>query len=445
MTTTSTSEIQPTRRGGPPHRPTSIAGITFAACLIFWVFVFGDSGWGPILTPLSNQLHISLVTVGLFYVLWSIGYLPGALIGGAMLDRYGPRRVLFGAALLVFCGILCILLGLLLRLMPIALLLIFAALAGVGGGVIDASTNGLISGIYASKRGMALNLFNLLYPLGGVVVALIDAGLLTLFHNDPRPAFLFTLCFIIAALFSLLGVPGTYRIGSETTEQPQQEHLLAEPAPLYPAPSSVNIANVDPRFIVGSPLAGVRLLRRSSSLVVTLAPVIAVMMLTAGISASVRAWAPTYLHVAYRQTPAIAAVLSSIAWALSAASRLGAAALILRIGSWKMVMLGILVALLGLIAMMLSPNAFVATLAIALTSIGLSPLFATCLTIGSERVGRSPGSVAGILLFTVGSSTVFCSWFFGFLLNTIGPTWAALFCFTSVALGGLLALRLRKN
>src|SRR5947208_4568152 len=35
---------------------------------------------------------------------------------------------------------------------------------------------------------------NLLYPLGGVVVVLIDAGLLRLFHNDPRPPFLFTIC-----------------------------------------------------------------------------------------------------------------------------------------------------------------------------------------------------------------------------------------------------------
>lgn len=226
MTTASTSEIQPTRKGGPADRPTAITGITLAACLLFWVFVFGDSGWAPILTPLSNQLHISLVTVGLFYVLWSIGYLPGALIGGAMLDRYGPRRVLFGAALLVFCGILCIFLGLLLpRLVPMAFLLIFAALAGIGGGVINASTNGLISGIYASKRGMALNLFNLLYPLGGVVVALINAALLTLFHNDPRPAFLFTLCFIIAALFSLLAVPRTYKLGSEPTGQPSKNIL----------------------------------------------------------------------------------------------------------------------------------------------------------------------------------------------------------------------------
>ncbi len=430
MTISSTPETQKARKENLSSYPARIVGITIAACLIFWVFVFSDSGWGPILTPLSNQLHIPLVTVGLFYVLWTTGYLPGALIGGVMLDRYGPRRVFFGAALIVSGGISCIFLGLLLpHLVPVVFLLIFAGLAGVGGGIIDASTNGLISAVYASRRGVALNLFNLLYPLGGVVVALIDAGLLTLFHNDPRPAFLFTLCFIVGALCSLPGVPGTYRIEADA-EKPVE--ALSQSSPALS------------RFIPPARRYG-EMMRRFSSLVTTLAPVIGVMMLTAGISASVRAWAPTYLHVVFGQTPAVAAVLSSITWALSAASRLGAAALILRIGSWRMVMLGILVTLLGLIAMMLSSDAFIATLAIALTSIGLSPLFATCLTIGSERVGRSPGSVAGILLFTVGSSTVFCSWFFGFLLTTIGPVWAALFSFSSVFLGGLMALRLRKS
>src|SRR5712692_10979246 len=417
-----TSSAPGRSKAGEQRGVRTIAGIIIAACLIFWVFVFSDSGWGPILTPLSIQLHVSLVTVGLFYVLWSTGYLPGALVGGAMLDLYGPRRVLFGAALIVFCGILSIFVGLLLpRFVPLGALLAIAGLAGIGGGVIDATTNGVISAAFAHRRGMALNLFNLLYPLGGVLVALIDAGLLTLFHNDPRPAFLFTLCFIVVALFSLLGIPASYRI--ESREQQPQE-TLSQPAPVHRYGETM---------------------RRFSSLVTTLAPVIGVMILTAGISASVRAWAPTYLHVVFGQTPAVAAVLNSITWALSAASRLGAAALILRIGSWRMIMLGILVTLLGLIAMMLSPDAFIATLAIALTSIGLSPLFATCLTIGSERVGRSPGLVAGILLFTVGSSTVFCSWFFGFLLNTAGPTWAALFCFSAVFLGGLMALRLRES
>jgi fucose permease len=411
--TLSAPETQPDARVESSLRghPLYLARITLAACLIFWVFVFGDSGWGPLLVPLSTQLHISLTTAGLLYVIWSTGYLPGALVGGAMLDRYGPRRVLLGAALIVLSGMLCIYLGLLQpQLVPLGALLVIAGFAGIGGGVIDASTNGFISATYANRRGMALNLFNLLYPLGGVLVLLVDAGLLRLFHNDPRPPFLFTICFIVVAILSLPGIPAAYRVGSQESNAGDSKDELVPPS---------------------SPLIGV------------LAPVIVVMMLTAGISSTVRAWTPAYLHVAFAQTPAIAAALSSIMWALSTLSRLGAALLILRLGSWKLVMLGILVTLVGLVATALSPNAFIATLAIALTSIGLSPIFATCLAIGSERAGRLPGSVAGILLFASGISTVFCGWFFGFLLNTIGPLWAVGFCFTFVMLGGLMALRLR--
>ncbi|MBV9229456.1 MAG: MFS transporter, partial [Chloroflexi bacterium] len=154
-----------------------VAYITFVACLIFWVFVFADSGWGPIITPLSTRLHISLAAAGLLYVAWSTGYLPGALIGGAMLDRYGPRLVFFIAALIVFSGLTTIYLGLLLHFVLLPGLLMIAGFAGIGGGIVDASTNGLISGLFVSRRGTALNLFNLLYPLGGVVVALVDAGL----------------------------------------------------------------------------------------------------------------------------------------------------------------------------------------------------------------------------------------------------------------------------
>lgn len=409
MSTISNSSIQQdeVRLTGP-----LLVRLTIAACLLFWIFVFADSGWGPILVPLSNALQTSLTVAGSFYVVWSFGYLPGALIGGAMLDRYGPRRVLFGAALIILCGFFCIYVGMLLpHFIPLITLLAIAGLAGVGGGIIDASTNGLISGIYSERRGMALNLFNLLYPLGGVIVVLTDAGLLKAFHNDPGPCFIFTMCFTAGAMISLLGVPKRYRIAASITPRHKDER---------------NKHKEDTR-----------------ALVKILAPIILVMMFTSGISSSLRAWTPAYLHVAYAQTPAIAAALSSITWIISAGSRLGAAFLILRIGSWRLVMLGLTITLIGLVALLFSPNAVTATLAIAFTGVGLSPIFATCLAIGSERVGRSFGSVAGILLFVSGISTVFSGWFFGFLLTIYGPLWPVVYCFIFVILGGLFALRLR--
>jgi MFS family permease len=393
--------------------------LTLMACLVFWIFVFSDSGWGPDLAPLSSLLHVPLSITGLFYVVWSTGYLPGALVGGAMLDRYGPRRVLLAAALIILCGMVLIVTGVSAitwepawHVTTFTALLVIAGLAGTGGGVIDATTNGMISALFARKRAAALNLFNLLYPLGGVCIALIDAGLLALFHNDPRPSFLFTICFTIGAMLSLAGVPRAYLLPVEKPLTGAEERLT-------------------------------EYTRSSRPLLALLAPVIAVMMLTSGISSSTRAWTPAYLHVVYGQTPAIAAALSSITWLLSASSRLGASILILRIGAWRMVMLGVIVTLTGLVGMALSPNAALATLAIALTGVGLSPIFATCLSIGSERAGRSPGAVAGILLFVSGISTVFCSWFFGFLLNSAGPLWAVGFCFAAMSAGGVLALRLR--
>ena len=266
--------------------------------------------------------------------------------------------------------------------------------------------------MYVKRRGAALNLFNLLYPLGGVIATLIDAGLLAAFHNDLRPAFLFTLGFALVAMLSLPVVP--IRFGSAGEEKAPDQSRGETP-------------------------------RQIRSLIVQLAPVIAVMMLTAGISSSVRTWAPAYLHVAFAQTPAIAAALSSITWALSTLSRLGAAGLILRIGSWRMVMLGLLVSLCGLVALLFSPNAVIATMAIAIASIGLSPILATCLAIASERTGRSHGSVAGILLCAGGISTVVCSWLFGFLLNATGAAWAVIFCLLFILLGILMTLHLRPK
>ncbi len=405
-----------------PQRRSLIA-MTLAACFLFWVFVFADSGWGPILTPLSARLHISLSTTGLLYVIWSLGYLPGALFGGAMLDRYGPRIVLFAATLIVIVGIACLYLGLLLSaLTPFLLLLLIVGLAGIGGGTIDATTNGLISGLYSKHRGTALNLFNLLYPLGGVVLALVDAGLFTLFHNDPLPPLLFTIGFSLLALCSLLTVPRSYRLEDEHSEHSQP-----------PQQASNEIRNT----ITQS--------GKQPNLFMALLPVIVAMMFTSGVSSSIRAWTPAYLHVVYGQTPALAAALSGLTWAIAALSRLGAAALIIRLGSWRMIMLGTIITLIGFIAVLLSPNAPLATAAIALTSIGISPIFATFLAIGSERAGRALGAVAGILLFTSGISTVFCGWFFGFLLNSVGPHWSILFCISFVFCGGLLALRLRPN
>ncbi|SRR5579884_819917 len=393
----------------PARKEHILSGLTVAACLVLLIYIFTDSGWGQLFDPLATLLQISLSKVRLLYLLWTIGYLPGTLMGGILLDHYGPRLVFLGAALLVPGGLSLFLLCLLHpHLAPFLLLLLFPAIAGVGGGVIEVSTNGLISSAYSDRRGMMLNLFNALYPLGAMLLALIDAGLFVFFHNDPFPALFFTIGFSAVATTSVFAVPQTYRI--KNCPETLQETFKNIP-----------------------------------TLLPVLAPVMLVMMLTTGMSASLHTWSPTYLHLTFHAQADVAAVLTAVIWATAASGRLGAAWLITCIGSWKMAMLSLIVSLLGLILLLFSANSIIATGAIALSSLGLAPTFSTFLTIGGERTERTAGSVTGLLLFASGLFTIGCSWLFGFLLGTLQPFWPILFCSLLACASLIIAWRLRPT
>ena len=168
------------------------------------------------------------------------------------------------------------------------------------------------------------------------------------------------------------------------------------------------------------------------------------MMFTGGTNSALRTWAPPYLHVVFGQTPGIAAALSSITLIFSMLSRLLVAWIILRLGSWRIAMICILVALLSVSpCYYLVRMRLIATVAIALATVGLSPLFATCITIGCERVPDSPGRVSGILLFASGCCSVLFNWLFA----STQQHWLKLghSLLMVVIIGGLAAFRLHPH
>jgi MFS family permease len=62
------------------------------------------TNYGPLIPLLQRELHISSGTTGLLSTLLYIGIGLSYLPGGWLADRYGSRRVLFGALLLVGAG-----------------------------------------------------------------------------------------------------------------------------------------------------------------------------------------------------------------------------------------------------------------------------------------------------------------------------------------------------
>jgi fucose permease len=392
--------------------------LTFIACIVYGSFALIANGWGPLLAPLASQFSLPLEQVGLLFVVWLIGYLPGALIGGSLLDVHGPRTVFLAAFLFVLSGMSLLFLALAFHVSWFFGLLLCAGLAGVGGGTIDASANAFMSGLYPHKRGAALNLFTALYPLSAMLISLGDGVLLLLFHNDARPSLLLMIGVAVFAFLLVFLLPHAPQRDEASPRFPKQQLLL---------PSSW--------FTQGKVIISLFL------------PVSIAILLTTGFTATIRTWTPAYLQVTYGQAPAFAALLSGFMNGLVLFFRLVVSLVVERIGTRATILLGLSVATGGLLAGLGSrSNVFIGTLALTVTAIGLTPLVATFMALGNERAaGKFSGSVTGFVLFIAGVSNVLWSWLFGVILNRAGSLWAIVSCLLPLICGILIVFKLRSS
>jgi fucose permease len=390
--------------------------LTILLCFMYVTFALVANSWGPIFAPLAAQLSLSLGQIGLLFVAWLIGYLPGAIVGGSLLDQYGPRLVVFGAFFLMIGGIGAIYLMVTFHLSWLASLAVCAGLAGIGGGTIDASTNGFLSSMYPQQQGTALNLFTGLYPLGATLISLLDGGFLSLFHNDTRPSFLLLLCCCLLALLLVVFLPKKLHTEQGECNQSQSKAFLS-------------------RLL----FQGDRQLWRFFF------PLSLAILLTTGFTATIRTWTPAYLHLTYGQTAAFAAVVSGIMNGLVLGFRLLVAVLVGRIGTRLTLLLALCLATLGVLGALGSQsNALGGTLALTVTALGLTPLVATFMALGTESVLRASGSITGLVLSLAGVSNILWSGIFGLALTRMGSTWALLSCLLPLMCSTPLVFRLRK-
>lgn len=157
------------------HSNPRAAGVL--GCLAFLLI-----GWAGLLVPSlirSIELDFSQsdAGMGLFYFLNAVAYASGSLGGGIVTERYGRRRVLVLAAVLLVAGLTV------LGTVPFWAIVLLAALPmGFGAGAIDGGMNGLILDLFPVARGRALNTLHLFYSIGAlssplVVGRLVEAGI----------------------------------------------------------------------------------------------------------------------------------------------------------------------------------------------------------------------------------------------------------------------------
>ena len=220
-------------------------------------------GWTGLLVPsLIRSIKVTFdqtdAGIGVVYLVYSVAYALGSVLGGQIMERIGRRTVLVGAAVLHGSGIAGF------GLAPSWPLFLLAMLpAGLGAGCLDGGSNGLVLDVYREGRGRAMNLLHVWFSVGALLAPLligraVDAGLsweaVMLLSAAPLAA--------LALAYALVPMPSGRRTpGVKQTAAADTGPLLSGPLILlgvaiasYVA-AEIGVSNWLVRFLEPAPLA----------------------------------------------------------------------------------------------------------------------------------------------------------------------------------------------
>jgi FHS family Na+ dependent glucose MFS transporter 1 len=127
---------------------------------------------GPTLPALSTQTNVSLGQMGYIFLLSSIGYGLGTVLGGRLLDRYKGHTIL---------GLGQLMSAVLIMLVPVVpwfwLLMLIVMLKGISDGQLN-GVNTLLVWTHAAKAGPFMNALHFFFGLGAFIAPFLVARLI---------------------------------------------------------------------------------------------------------------------------------------------------------------------------------------------------------------------------------------------------------------------------
>jgi FHS family glucose/mannose:H+ symporter-like MFS transporter len=220
-------------------------------------------GWSGLLVPslireIERDFGQTDAGIGFYYLVGAAAYATGSFSGGMLTERFGRRRVMTLATVLIGLGTAT------LGLVPVWAVVLVAALpAAFGSGAIDGGVNGLVLDLYPTARGRALNTLHLFFGLGALssplaVGRLVEAGI-------PWQAVVVATAAVtvpVALLWATVSLPhGRHRAAPVDGAQPAGRLALRWPLvaleiaiACYVA-SEIGVSNWLIRFLEAAPLA----------------------------------------------------------------------------------------------------------------------------------------------------------------------------------------------
>jgi fucose permease len=161
--------------------------LIFAAIVAIFVYGMIAAMLGTILPDLSDRFHLTPTQNGTIAFAQALGLIIASVAVGPLLDSEGKK-----IGLILGLGFIAVALYALPRSRGYRSILVLLFLLGIGGGIVVTGANALVSDVSEAHRGIALNLVNLFFGLGGLATPFLSANLFA--RNWVR------LCYTVASL-----------------------------------------------------------------------------------------------------------------------------------------------------------------------------------------------------------------------------------------------------
>ena len=202
----------------PPHpyRWTMLAGVW----LLYFAFAVAIASIAPLVYVIMGDLSLHRGEMGTVLAAWQLTYIFASVPGGGLLDRFGPRRTMFVAMLIIAASVF---------LRGFAsdywTLILAVMVFGIGGPMISSGAPKVVSLWFTGKeRGLAMGLYFTGNASGGIAaVALTNSVFLPLVGGDWRDVM-----FLIAGFVVLSGLIWL-AVSAHPASRAMEEKLKAEP------------------------------------------------------------------------------------------------------------------------------------------------------------------------------------------------------------------------
>ena len=146
--------------------------VFWSACLGMLLFGVCLITLGSVAPDLRERYALDGVAAGTLFSILPVGILVGSLIFGPVCDRWGYKGILLAACIVMAAGFQGIAYA-----GTLGWLKVFVFLVGLGGGIINGTTNALVADISPEKKVANLSLLGVFFGLGALGMPLVLAAL----------------------------------------------------------------------------------------------------------------------------------------------------------------------------------------------------------------------------------------------------------------------------